>query len=57
MIKYKLYRSLCVMFGARSFIKKGEDEDSYALVKGNTTKTVGILISQGFTEEWPSGDR
>lgn len=57
MIKWKLYRGLCVIFGARSFVKQGVDEKSYALVKGDTKHMAKMLISQGFTEEWPSGDR
>lgn len=57
MIKYKLYRGLCVIFGARSFIKKGVDQNNYTLVKGDSKYVAGVLISQGFIEEWPSGNR
>jgi hypothetical protein len=56
-IKYKIYRGLCVIFGARSFVKKGVGESTYALVKGDSRHIAGVLISQGFTEEWPGGDR
>jgi hypothetical protein len=56
-IKYRLYRGLCVIFGARSFVKKGVDEKTYALVKGDTKHMATILRDQGFIEEWPSGDR
>ncbi len=57
-VNYKLYRRLCVIFGARSFVKKREgEENTYVLTKGNTRHMANILRGQGFTEEWTSGNR
>lgn len=53
MIKFTFYRWFSVMLGARSFKKLGNDNWTYAIARGDSNKLANILISQGFTEEWP----
>lgn len=54
MIKFKGYRWLRVIFGARSFIKKSDDGGTiFILVKHDSKRVANILLSEGYVEEWP----
>ena len=53
MIKFTIYRRLCVFFGSRSFRKSGVQGDTYILLKGNSEKFDAWLYGQGFVKEWP----
>lgn len=55
MLKYKWYRLIRVIFGARSFVKyKDSNDATYVLVKGkDLDKVVERFTEDGFIEEWP----
>lgn len=53
MIKFRLYRWLRVLFGARSFVKDTEPTKTWVIVSGNTIKTAKVMTEKlGFKEEW-----
>lgn len=54
MITFAFYRWLNTLFGARSFKKVTHNGVTYTLVKGDSSKILPILMSQGFIEEWPN---
>lgn len=58
MLRFKFYRWLKVMFGARSFILEkdvnGVKQTSYLLINGNKMDNlIENYISDGWVEEWP----
>jgi hypothetical protein len=57
MIKYKYYRLIQVIFGARSFKKVGEDgTNTYILIKGKGPRINSVIeqwFADGYVEEWP----
>lgn len=56
MIKYRWYRAIRVLFGARSFFKATNYPDvTYVLIKGssmNTKKVVDSMLESGYIEEF-----
>jgi hypothetical protein len=54
MSKFKYYRWLRVLFGARSFVKEEEKTNTYVLIWGKTNaEMIMDLQKSGFKEEWP----
>jgi len=52
MLRFKLYRWVRVMFGARSFVKPGNNVLIKA-TKGNQDALSDRLLNHGWIEEWP----
>lgn len=58
MIRFKFYRWVRVMLGARTFVKKNyKGEVSYGMVTGSGSKAnqmATVFIDMDFVEEWPN---
>ena len=54
MLKFKLYRFIRVIFGARSFVKTNGNERMFLLVKSSTKDFPSAdWVAKGWVEEWP----
>lgn len=58
MLKFKLYRRIRVLLGARSFVKYSNRDRTYAIVSGygNLNDIINELEQTGFKEEWGKSD-